>query len=81
MWSKLLSRMSVTLALSFGGRCRGVAGRTVSDDMRPMPHAHAAFDGSSEHRLPSGSEDIPLQCLPYRRLTALVSLCHFRFDK
>jgi hypothetical protein len=72
MWSNLLSRLLLTLALSFGDR-RGVAGRTEPDDLRPMPHANAAFNRPSEHWSPSGNEDIPLQYLQYRRLTALVS--------
>jgi hypothetical protein len=67
MWSDLLSRLPLTLALNFGDR-RGVAGRTEPDDLRAMPHADAAFDGPSEHWLPSGSQDIPLQYLQYRCL-------------
>jgi len=69
------------MALRSGDRRRGVAGTTGLDDLRSMPHANAAFDGPSEHWLPSGSEDIPLQYLQYHRLTASVSLCRFQTDR
>jgi hypothetical protein len=74
MWSDLLSRMAIILALRSGDRRGGAAEEPGLDDLRSMRHAYAAFDRPSEHWLPSGSEDIPLHCLQYGRLTALVSL-------
>ena len=72
--------MPITLALSSRDRRYGVAGRAEPDDLRSMPQAHAALDGPSEHWLPSGREDIPLQYLQHRRFTALVSLCDLGYE-